>query len=313
MTILHKSAIVLAFAITLLLQGCGMTSHPVARSTLGQPVSSAEMERWLDQPGPIQLETLNSADWSVSLAGLVKLKSPAAVQAGLKDREEPIQVYAHVLQHPQRGSFLVDTGVSRRLLDDPGKAGLNWLLRQGMPVDKMKLQRGTADILRALPGKLSGVFLTHLHIDHITGMPDIPDDVPLYVGKSEATEKNLINLFVHGATNQLLQGKQPLQEWPFQPDSAKQFEGVVDVFGDGSVFAISVPGHTPGSTAYLVRTPQGPVLLTGDTSHTRWGWEHAVEPGDYTVDNARNLKNLISLKQLVARHPKIEVRLGHQR
>jgi glyoxylase-like metal-dependent hydrolase (beta-lactamase superfamily II) len=312
MTILYRPWIVLAIAITLLLQGCGMTSHPVARSTLGTPVSSAEMERWLDQPGPIQLQTINSADWSVPLAGLLNLKSAAAVQAGLKDREEPIQVYAHVLQHPQRGDFLVDTGVSQKLVDDPGKEGLSWLLRQGMPIDKMKLQKSTADILRALPGKLSGVFFTHLHIDHITGMPDIPGDVPLYVGKSEATEKNLINLFVHGATNQLLQGKQPLQEWPFQPDTARQFEGVVDVFGDGSVFAISVPGHTPGSTAYLVRTPQGPVLLTGDTCHTRWGWEHGVEPGDFTVDNARNLTSLISLKQLVARHPTIEVRVGHQ-
>lgn len=313
MTILHKPLIVLAAAITLLVQGCGLSTHPVVASALGKPVSSAEMERWLDQPGPIQLETINSADWSVSLAGLVNLKSPAAVQAGLKDRQEPIQVYAHVLQHPQRGNFLVDTGVSQKLVDDPGKEGLSWLLRQGMPIDKMKLQRGTADILRALPGKLSGVFFTHLHIDHISGMPDVPADVPLYVGKSESTERHLINLFVAGSSNQLLQGKQPLQEWAFQPDSAQQFEGVVDVFGDGSVFAISVPGHTPGSTAYLVRTPQGPVLLTGDTCHTRWGWEHTVEPGDYTVDNARNLKSLISLKQLVARHPKIEVRVGHQR
>ena len=310
---LHAPSIVLAFAITLLGQGCGMSSHPVAQAVQGKPSSSADMERVLDQPGPVQLETINSADWAVPLAGLVNLKSPAAIQAGLKDREEPIQVYAHVLTHPQRGHFLVDTGVSRKLIADPGKEGLSWLLRQGMPIEKMKIQKSTADILGALPGKLSGVFFTHLHIDHISGMPDIPNDVPLYVGKSESTEKNLINLFVHGSTNQLLQGKQRLQEWRFQPDPAQQFEGVVDVFEDGSVFAISVPGHTSGSTAYLVRTPQGPVLLTGDACHTRWGWEHTVEPGDYTRDNARNLKNLISLKKLVERHPKIEVRFGHQR
>ncbi len=55
------------------------------------------------------------------------------------------------------------------------------------------------------------------------------------------------------------------------------------------------------------------MLLTGDACHTRWGWEHTVEPGDYTRDNERNLKNLISMKKLVARHPKIDVRFGHQR
>ncbi len=74
-----------------------------------------------------------------------------------------------------------------------------------------------------------------------------------------------------------------------------------------------MPGHTPGSIAYLVRSTKGTVLLTGDTSHTRWGWEHAVEPGDYTVDQAANLASLRRLKALAARHPGIDVRFGHQR
>jgi N-acyl homoserine lactone hydrolase len=87
---------------------------------------------------------------------------------------------------------------------------------------------------------------------------------------------------------------------------------VVDIFGDGSAFAISVPGHTPGSTAYVVRTPKGPALLTGDTCHTRWGWEHPVEPGSYTADQPMNLKSLLMLKELAGRHPTMEVRLGHQ-
>ena len=144
-------------------------------------------------------------------------------------------------------------------------------------------------------------------------MPDIPNDVPLYIGASESTERNLKNMFVQGASNQLLQNKQPLQEWHFQPDPQNKFEGIIDIFEDGSVFAISVPGHTSGSVAYLIRTTHGPVLLTGDTCHTRWGWEHTVEPGDFTEDNERNLANLKRLKNLVANHPQIEVRFGHQR
>ena len=119
-------------------------------------------------------------------------------------------------------------------------------------------------------------------------------------------------MFTRGASDQLLQGKQPLQEWHFRPDPQNNFEGIIDVFEDGSVFAISVPGHTSGSVAFLVRTTHGPVLLTGDTCITRWGWEHTVEPGDFTADNERNLKNLKRLEEFVARHPLIEVRVGHQ-
>lgn len=271
------------------------------------------MEALLEQPGPIQLETINSAEWAVPLAGLLNLKSPAAIAAGLKDRDEPIQVYVHLLKHPQHGNFFVDTGVSKKLLDDPGKEGVSWLILKGMPLEKLRLNKGTAEILQNLHEKLAGVFFTHLHIDHISGMPDIPNEVPLYIGATESTEKNWKNMVVQGTSDQLLSNKHALQEWHFHPDPQNKFEGIIDIFADGSVFAISVPGHTPGSVAYLVRTNKGPVLLTGDTCHTRWGWEHTVEPGDYTQDHERNLKNLKRLKDLVAAYPRIEVRLGHQR
>jgi N-acyl homoserine lactone hydrolase len=88
---------------------------------------------------------------------------------------------------------------------------------------------------------------------------------------------------------------------------------VLDIFGDGSLFAILVPSHTAGSVAYLARTPRGPVLLTGDTCHTSWGWDHGVEPGSFSGNRPQNAVSLANLKALVARHPGIEVRLGYQR
>jgi N-acyl homoserine lactone hydrolase len=111
----------------------------------------------------------------------------------------------------------------------------------------------------------------------------------------------------------LLDGHDAIGEWRFAPDPAGRFDGVVDVFSDGSVWAIGVPGHTPGSTAYLVRTGQGPVLLTGDASHTRWGWENDVEPGTYSDDPARSAASLRKLRAFAADHPDVEVRFGHQR
>jgi N-acyl homoserine lactone hydrolase len=86
---------------------------------------------------------------------------------------------------------------------------------------------------------------------------------------------------------------------------------VADVFGDGSFFAILTPGHTAGHTSYLARTTTGAVLMTGDTSHTRWGWENDVEPGTYLSDRERSRKSLLALRALSERHPKMTVRLGH--
>jgi glyoxylase-like metal-dependent hydrolase (beta-lactamase superfamily II) len=74
-----------------------------------------------------------------------------------------------------------------------------------------------------------------------------------------------------------------------------------------------MPGHTPGSTAYVVRTPNGPVLLTGDVCHTVWGWRNDVPPGKFTSDRAANVDSLARLKKLAAEHPNMRVQLGHQR
>ena len=301
--------------ILFLCQGCSLSDHKVVQARLGKASNLAEMEKLIDVPGPIEVQTVNSADWTVPLSGLLDLKSVAAKAAHLTDHPEPIQVFVHLVRHPQFGTFLVDTGVSQQLLTDPGGQGVSWLVRQVMPLDKMRIREGTAQVVARIPGGIQGIFFTHLHLDHISGMPDIPGNVPLYVGRSESTRTSFQNFFVRGTTNRLLDGKADLQEWPFaldDQDKAVVAGDVVDIFGDGSAFAISAPGHTPGSTAYLFRTSQRPVLLTGDTSHTRWGWEHGVEPGSYTTDQPMNLKSLLMLKDLVQRHPAIDVRLGHQ-
>jgi len=299
----------------IMFQGCSLSDHKVVPSRLGARSSLADLEKVVDRPGPIEVETINSADWTVPLSGLIDLKSAAAQAAHLSDHPEPIHIFAHIIRHPTFGTYLVDTGVAQQLMDDPGGHGVSWLVRKVMPLGKIQIREGTAQILAGIPGGIQGVFFTHLHVDHTSGMPDIPGSVPLYIGRTEVSQTSFENAFVRGTTTKLLKGKAELQEWPFQLNEGRQslaIGEVVDIFGDGSAFAISAPGHTPGSTAYLLRTPKGPVLLTGDTSHTRWGWEHGVEPGSYTADQPTNLKSLQMLEQLVKRHPAMDVRFGHQ-
>lgn len=285
--------------------------HPVTAATLGASINGEIMEQQIEQPGPIELETINAADWAVPLSGLVNLNRPAA--AALQDHDEPIQIYLHVIRHPQFGTFFVDSGGSRAVVTTQQNSYLNAVIQYAMHIDKARVHTDTKSVIETLATPLQGVFFTHLHLDHIFGMPDIANTVPLYVGMHETEGKSLQNLATQGTTDQLLEGHGSLQAWQFQPDATQRFAGVIDIFGDGSLFAISAPGHTEGSTAYLARTVHGPVLLTGDVCHTRWGWEHGVEPGEFTRDHDRNLTSLNQLKALVARHPTIEVRVGHQR
>ena len=59
-------------------------------------------------------------------------------------------------------------------------------------------------------------------------------------------------------------------------------------------------------------TTDGPVLLTGDASHTRWGFENGVEPGWH----ANRPQMQASLRQLIAfarAYPRVRVIYGHER
>jgi N-acyl homoserine lactone hydrolase len=176
----------------------------------------------------------------------------------------------------------------------------------------MRPQQSTAEIIEAEAAPLKGVFMAHLHLDHVSGFPDIPNDVPVYTGAHEAEASLFLNLIAQRTNNHLLDGRPALQELQFTNDPDGTFDGVNDVFGDGSFFAILTPRHTAGHTSYLARTTAGPVLLTGDTSHTRWGWENDVEPGSFLAERQRSRNSLHALKALSQRHPDMTVKLGHQ-
>ncbi|MBA3890384.1 MAG: hypothetical protein H0X64_07630, partial [Gemmatimonadaceae bacterium] len=73
------------------------------------------------------------------------------------------------------------------------------------------------------------------------------------------------------------------------------------VFGRDTVFAYSVPGHTPGAAVYLFRG----TLFAGDAvGFTRWGGFGSARPG-YSDDTERAAE---SLKDLWPRLPKGAVR-----
>mgnify|MGYP003571214631 CR=1 FL=1 len=63
-----------------------------------------------------------------------------------------------------------------------------------------------------------------------------------------------------------------------------EFQGDHDVFGDGSVIILAMPGHTPGHTSLLVNLANaGPVMFSGDLYHLNESRERRLMP-KFNVD-----------------------------
>lgn len=292
--------------------GCAATTHPTTSVALGTAARSATLDELAEVPGPLSAETITAATWEVDRSGLINLDHPKARAAHLADGPEPIALLVHVIHHPERGTYLIDSGVERAFVGAPDEALIHGIFGSLAHIDKLKVHRTTDSILANEAKDLRGVFLTHLHLDHVLGLRDVPAATPIFVGAGDAHAKSMMNLFTRGIFNAALEGKGAIQEVSFRPDPEGSLAGIIDVFGDASLFALSVPGHTRGSMAFMARTTTGTVLFTGDACHTAWGWNNGVGPGTFSEDVAASDLALRRLQRFAAKHPGMQIRLGHQ-
>lgn len=287
-----------------LLVGCKASTVAVEPADLGVPSTWDALSNSITTSGPIEFKKHLAAHWAVPLSGLLNLEHPKAIEAGLEDKEESIDIYVYSIEHPQFGTFIVDSGVSESFSNSSVENEASWIVESAMNMAALDVQK-TTKVLDSELGGIDGVLLTHIHMDHIMGLPDLTG-TPVYGGPGDASLSTFMNLFTQGTTNRILETVQSIGQWQFDD------EGVIDVFGDGSLWAIHTPGHTPGATAYLANTTNGPQLMIGDATHTAWGWRNGVEPGTYSHDIEASKESLSTLKTLELKHTNLNIHPGHQ-
>jgi N-acyl homoserine lactone hydrolase len=280
------------------------TRHPLMVAEIGAPASTGQMEASLARPGVVRFERVAFAEWTGGRGSFIDRDDPrtAAVPQGF----ETAVIHAYVIDHPTHGRFLIDAGVSREL-----EGRLNPLMRRGLADMSVRIDRSLAEWLagRTAP---TAVFLTHLHFDHVGGVIDLDPAVPIYLGPGDARETHVMNGLLGHPIDAILRGRAPLREWAFAPDPEGRFAGVLDIFGDGSVWALHSPGHSPGSTAYLINATGGPKLVVGDAASTRLNWHDAMPQPVPAAARAAAELSADRLRRFAAEHAAIEVFLGHQ-
>ena len=113
-------------------------------------------------------------------------------------------------------------------------------------------------VLGIKPADIDVVGISHDHSDHTGQAADFPQ-AKLIIGTAD---------FDRAQAPAMPGGPNPIAPWIKAGANVEKASADVDVFGDGSVMMLRLPGHTPDHHALLVRLASGPVLLSGDLYHS---------------------------------------------
>ena len=230
-----------------------------------------------------------------------------------------------LLHHPRRGWLLFDTGYGQAFVDATRRfpeAMYHWVT----PV-RWSPQRAVAAQLYSRgisAADISTVLVSHFHGDHVGALADFPaaqifcartawEDLHGHSRIRALTKGLLPTLAPANMVHRLhFFEHTPIARLP--PDFAPFNEGY-DVFEDGSLYAVSLPGHAEGHFGVCFQTSGGWIFLLGDAA---WSMRAILEncpPPRWTTsllgDTFVYRQTLASLHALAGRRTNVKLIPAH--
>ena len=220
---------------------------------------------------------------------------------------EWLPVSCYYIEHP-KGKILVDTAWSRRMSPDGvedkqaqiGELGY-FLYRinqgftpKGQTVDEQLKAMGVNTV------DLDYVLLTHLDCDHACGLHQVADAKRILVSEEEMKYANRV-LPTH--FDNIVRYKK--RWWKNVPMTLFAYNGKegpfgrsFDLFGDGTVQLINIPGHCAGLSAVKITGKEGKyVLLDADGAYSAKNWEEMISSG-IAANRADQKKSLEWIREM---------------
>ncbi len=211
----------------------------------------------------------------------------------------PVSVY--LIEHP-KGLILVDTGWHRDMSPEGvyDKAAqiksLGSRVLYNVNQGQIPLGEAVDEQLEAMgikPADLDYVLLTHLDCDHANGLRAVKDAKHIIVAQEEldcARKNGFIRYkkkWWEGVDLQTI-------EWNGTEGPAQKS---FDLFGDGSIKMINIPGHCDGLCAVKITREDGKyVLLFSDGGYATKSWKEMITSG-VSLDKEMQKKSLLWIRE----------------
>lgn len=197
----------------------------------------------------------------------------------MKGRGAPMTSSCYLIRHGD-DYMIWDTGLGVELKGKPvdPKAAFGATLKTTL-VEQLAT-------LGIKPEQITRIGISHYHFDH-TGQAASFPGATLLIGKGDM---DALKSGVPGVD------PKPLAPWVSGGGKVEAVSGDKDVFGDGTVTMIDLPGHTPGHHGLMVKlAKRGTLLLTGDLAHFQENYDSNGIPR-FNTNRADTLASLDRFK-----------------
>ncbi len=243
--------------------------------------------------------------------GRMRMPAAAVYKGGSWATIVDLDVPAFVIEHPKHGLIVFDTGLNDLARTQPDLY-LGWLIGQLDLIDKEEGRELPEQMREASldPDSVKTVVLSHMHFDHTGSLESFPAATVIVADREkDAAGRDLLtgSFFVEGEYDEV-ENWHEIDYGSGEPYAT--FISHYDLFGDDSIIAVDLAGHTAGSQGLIVKTPGAPVLLTGDAAWMEESWRFAAPPID-AYDMKLWWEQVWRIKKFASLEPSLIVIPGH--
>ncbi len=231
-----------------------------------------------------------------------------------------------LISHSQYGYILFDTGYSERFYQET-RTFPNRIYAKLAPVTIEQEQSAVAQLqqMGINASEVQHIIISHFHPDHIGGLRDFPQARFIYKNSAfkNLKQKNGIAALGNGFLPGLLPEDFEARSLDIGnysrialPEQYAPFDLGYDIFGDGSLLLIELPGHAPGQLGLILSINQEQYFFISDACWLTHSYQTITPPNRIARLITHHWKDYLStlhrINLLHRRCPEMKIIPSHQ-